>query len=204
MWVCSLILFPVVVALCICIKNEFNTTKSDCKKSFITYTLLKTLIREWKDKSQIGRQYFNLIYLIYKLYLEYMESSKNSATNKLLFVVQSLSLSMFLQPHGWKHASLPCLSLSPRICSNSCPLSRWCQPTISASVVPFFFCPQSFPASGSFPMSQFFASSGQSIWSFSFSTSPSSEYLGLISFRIDWLDLQCVAESWAYKCVLNW
>ena len=62
-------------------------------------------------------------------------------------------------------------------------------PSISSSVVPFSACLQSFPASGSFPMSQFFTSSGQSIGSFSFSITPSSEYSGLVSFRMDWLDL---------------
>ena len=62
-------------------------------------------------------------------------------------------------------------------------------PTISSSVVPFSSCPQSFPASGSFPMSHFFTSGGQS---FSFSISPSSEYSGLISFKSDWLDLLAV------------
>ena len=67
------------------------------------------------------------------------------------------------QPHGLQHARLPCPSLSPRVCSNSCPLSQWCHPTISSSVVPFSSCPQSFPASGSFPMSQLFPSGGQSI-----------------------------------------
>ena len=69
----------------------------------------------------------------------------------------------FLQTHGLQHASLPCPSLSPRVCSNSCPLSRWCHLTILSSVTCFFSCPQSFPASGSFPMSQLFISSGQSI-----------------------------------------
>ena len=59
--------------------------------------------------------------------------------------------------------SLPCLSLSPRVCSNSCPLSWWCHSTISSSVTPFSSCPQSFPASGSFLMSRLFASGGQSI-----------------------------------------
>ena len=67
------------------------------------------------------------------------------------------------RPHGLQHASLPCLSPTPGACSNSCPFSQWCHWTISSSVVPFFSCLQSFPASGSFPMSQFFASSGQSI-----------------------------------------
>ena len=68
----------------------------------------------------------------------------------------------------------------------------WCHPAISSSVIPFSSCPQSFPASGSFPMSQLFASSGQSIGVFSFSISPSNEYSGLISFRMDWLDLLAV------------
>ena len=64
---------------------------------------------------------------------------------------------------GLQHSRLPCPSLSPGVCSNSCPVSWWCHPAISSSVVPFCFCPQSFPASGSFPMSQLFASGGQSI-----------------------------------------
>ena len=67
-----------------------------------------------------------------------------------------------LRPHGLQHASLPCPSLSPKICSNSCPLSWWYHPTISSSVVPFS-CLQSFPASGSFPVSWLFTSSGHSI-----------------------------------------
>ena len=68
-----------------------------------------------------------------------------------------------LQPHGLQHTRLPCPSPSPRACSNSCPLSQWCHPTISSSVIPFSSCLQSFPASGSFPVSQFFALGGQSI-----------------------------------------
>ena len=67
-----------------------------------------------------------------------------------------------LQPHGLKHVRLPCPSTTPRACSNSCPLSRWCHPTISSSVVPFSHL-QSFPASGFFQMSQFFTSGGQRI-----------------------------------------
>ena len=77
-------------------------------------------------------------------------------------------------------------------CSNSCPLSRRCYPTTSSSVVPFSIHLQSFPASGSFPVSQFFTSDGQSIGSFGLSISPSSEYLRLISFRTDWLNLFAV------------
>ena len=68
-----------------------------------------------------------------------------------------------LQPHGLKHPRLPCPSPTPRAYSNPCPSSWWCHPTISSSVVPFSSCLPSFPASGSFPMSQFFASGGQSI-----------------------------------------
>ena len=68
-----------------------------------------------------------------------------------------------LWPHGLQHASLPCPSPSPRACSNSCPLSQWCHPTISSSVVPFSSCLQSSLASGTFPMSQFFTSGGQNI-----------------------------------------
>ena len=68
-----------------------------------------------------------------------------------------------LRPHGLEHTRLPYLLLALRTCSNSCPLSQWCYPTISSSVTPFSSCPQSFPVSGSFLMSQLFASGGQSI-----------------------------------------
>ena len=68
-----------------------------------------------------------------------------------------------LWPHGLQDARLPCPSTSPGACSNSCLLSRWYHPTIWPSVVPFFFCLLSFPASGSFPMSLLFISGGQSI-----------------------------------------
>ena len=67
-----------------------------------------------------------------------------------------------LPPHGLQPSRLPCPSPAPRACSNSCPSSWWCHPTISSSVIPFS-CLQSFPASGSFPVSQFFTSRGQSI-----------------------------------------
>ena len=68
-----------------------------------------------------------------------------------------------LWPYGLQHARLPCPSPSPGACSNSCPLSQWCYPTISSSVIPFSSCSKSFPASGSFLMSQLFASGDQSI-----------------------------------------
>ena len=97
-----------------------------------------------------------------------------------------------LRPHESQHARPPCPKPTPGVHSNPCPSSQWCHPTISSSVVPFSFCPQSFPASGSFPTSQFFASGWAEYWSFSFSISLSNEYSGLISFRMDWLDLPAV------------
>ena len=93
-----------------------------------------------------------------------------------------------LQIHRLQHASLLCPPLSPGVCSNSCPLCWWGYLTISSPAAPFSFCLQSFPASGSFPTSWLFAK----YWSFSFSLSPSNEFLGLISFRIVWLDLLAV------------
>ena len=72
-------------------------------------------------------------------------------------------ISNSLRPQGLQHARPPCPSPTPRACSNSCPWSQWCHPTISSSVIPFSSHLQSFPASGSFPVSQFFASDGQSI-----------------------------------------
>ena len=96
-----------------------------------------------------------------------------------------------LRPHGLQHTRPPCPSPTPRAYSDSCQLSWWCHPTISSSVVPFS-CLQPFPASGSFSMSQFFESGSPSIGSFSFSISPSNEYSGLISFRMNWFDLLAV------------
>ena len=93
-----------------------------------------------------------------------------------------------LLPHGLQHTRPPCPSPTPRVSSNLRPLSQWCHPTISASVTPFS-CPQSFPASWSLPMSQ------PNYWSFSFSISPSNDYWGLISLRIDWFDILAVQET---------
>ena len=78
---------------------------------------------------------------------------------------------------------------SPRVCSNSSPLSQWCYLTISYSADAFSSCPRFFPASGSFLMNQLFFGRWPMDWSFSSIISPSSEYSGLISFRIDWFDL---------------
>ena len=95
-----------------------------------------------------------------------------------------------LWPHELQHSRPCCASPAPEVYSNSCPSSRWCHPIISSSVVPFSSCPQSFPASGSFPMSQLMR--WPKYWSFSFNIRPSNEHPGLISFRMDWLDLLAV------------
>ena len=101
--------------------------------------------------------------------------------------VQSLSHVQFLVT-PWTTACQASLSITtPGVYPNSCPLTQWCHPTISSSVIPFSFCPQSLPASGSFTMSQLFAWGGQSI-GVSVSISPSKEHPGLTSFRMDWLD----------------
>ena len=100
-------------------------------------------------------------------------------------------LSESLQFHGLQHDRLLCPLPIPGVYSNLCPLSRWCHPTISSFVTPFSSCLQCFPASGSFPMSQLFTSSGQRI-EFHLQHHPSIEYSELICFRMDWLDLLAV------------
>ena len=92
-------------------------------------------------------------------------------------------MSKSLQPHGLLHARLPCPSPSPRVYSNSCPLSRWCHPTISSSASPFSFCLQFFPESGSFPMSWLFALGDQSI---SGSASASVLPMNILVLRTPW------------------
>jgi len=97
-----------------------------------------------------------------------------------------------LWPHESQHARPPCPSPTPGVHWDPHPSSQWCHPAISSSVVPFSSCPQSLPASESFPMSQLFAWGGHKYWSLSFSLIPSKEIPGLISFRMDWLDLLAV------------
>ena len=96
-------------------------------------------------------------------------------------------MSSSLQPHGLQHTRLLCPSPTPEAYTNSYPLSQWCHLTISSCVVPFSSCLQSFSASGSFSMSQFFTSGSQSI-----GVSASASVLPTISFRMDWLDLLAV------------
>ena len=106
--------------------------------------------------------------------------------------VQSLSHFQFFATHGLQHTTLPCPSPSPRVCSKSCPSSWWCHPTIPSSVLPFSSHLQSSPASGFFSNKSVLCIRWPKYWSFSFRISPTNEYSGLISFRIDWLDLLAV------------
>ena len=97
-----------------------------------------------------------------------------------------------LRPHESQHARPPCPSPSPRVHSNSRPSSRWCHPAISSSVVPFSSCPQSLPASESFQMSQLITWGGQSTGVSALASFLPKNTQGLISFRMDWLDLLAV------------
>ena len=99
----------------------------------------------------------NFIYVCFKCLIAGLKMQMQS--HNLLFNCSVVSDSLW--PHGLLHARLPCSSPSPRVCSDSCQLSRWCHPTVSSSVVPFSSCLQSFPASGSFPTSHPFASGSQ-------------------------------------------
>ena len=94
-----------------------------------------------------------------------------------------------LQPHELQRARPPCQSPTPGVYSNSCPMSRWCHPTISSSVVPFSSCLQSFLNIKVFSNESAHHIRWPKYWSFSFSISPSNEHQGQISLRMDWLDL---------------
>ena len=102
-------------------------------------------------------------------------------------------MSNSLGPYGLHHTRLPCPSLSPRVCPSSCPLNLWCHPTISSSVAPF--------SASVFPSIRVFSNESAvqirwpKCWSFNFSISPSSEYSGLVSFKMDWFDLLAVQET---------
>ena len=96
-----------------------------------------------------------------------------------------------LRLHGLQHARYPCPSATPGVYSDSCPLSQWCHPTISSSVVPFS-SPLIFPSIGVFSSGSVLCIRWPKYWSFSLNISPSNEHPGLISFRMDWLDLLAV------------
>ena len=132
------------------------------------------------------------IYIVQNFnFLDWMLGNKGEF--KMVSVQSSHSVvSNSLWPYGLQLARPPCPSPIPRACSISYPSSQWCHPTISFFVVPLSSCLQSFPASASFPMSQFFTSGSQKYWSFNFNISPSTEYSGLISFMMVSLGLLAV------------
>jgi len=146
---------------------------------------LKSLLQHYSSKASVLQR---SAFFIVQLSHPYMTTDKTIALTRWTFVGKVMSLlfnmlsrlvitflprssvqfsrsvvSNSLQPHERQHARPPCPSPTPGVHPNPCPLSQWCHPTISSSVVPFSSCPQSFPASGSFPMSPLFASGGQSI-----------------------------------------
>ena len=110
-----------------------------------------------------------------------------SPTGQTQVSVQLLTRVRLFGTHGLQHARPHSPSPTPGVYPNPCPSSQWCHPTISSSVIPFSSCPQSFPASGSKESALHIR--WPKYWSFSFSISPSNEHPGLISFRMDWLDL---------------
>ena len=144
------------------------------QRSWGINSLLKTLFpgsnsQQKVDHTKVGQGVARRSSTVMPL-LPYVSQSSHSVVSDSLW------------PHGWQHARPPCPSPTPRVYSNSCPLSWWCHPTISSSVIPFSSRLQSFRASGSFH------TRWPKYWSFSFSISP-SKYSGLISFRMDWFDL---------------
>ena len=122
---------------------------------------LKKELTEWVERR---RKHTLVFYLLLKMRVAYfLFSEKYSHQYHYRSAQFSRSVvSNSLWPHEPQHARPPCPSSTPRVHQNPCPWSGWCHPTISSSVMPFSSCPQSFPASGSFPMSQFFPSGGQS------------------------------------------
>ena len=120
---------------------------------------------------------------VYLMFFDYLLFSRSVLSNSL-------------QPHGLQHGRLPCPTLSPGVCSNSCPLSRWYHPTICLILChPVLLLPSIFACIRVFSNESTLHIKWPKYWSFSFSISPSSEYSGLISFRMDWLDLLAVQRT---------
>ena len=117
---------------------------------------------------------------------------KPASSSLLLWLFSYQVVSNSSRLHGLRHIRLPCPSPSPGVCPSSCPLHWWCHPTVSSSVT-FSFSQQSFPASGSFPMSQLFESGGQ--YSRASASLISNECSELASFKIDWFDLLAFQET---------
>ena len=113
---------------------------------------------------------------------------KQPETRKSVHFSRSV-VSDSLRPHKLQHARPPCPSPTPRVHPNPCPSSRWCHPNILSSVIPFSSCHQSFSSIRIFSTESALRTRWPKYWSFSFNIGPSNEHSGLISFRMDWLDL---------------
>ena len=149
-------------------KNEKAGLKFSIQKSKVTAT---SPITSWQIDGETMETVTDFIFLDYKITADgdcsheikrCLLLGRKTVTNLVSQFIHSV-VSNSLQPHEPQHTRPPCPSQTPGVHPNPCPLSQWCHPTISSSVVPFSSCLQSFPASGSFQMSQLFASGGQSI-----------------------------------------
>ena len=131
----------------LCPKSGRKMQRLFWNKNVLTYVCKRLYVRTYISHVNIITIHVLLqnVFYMYKLYL-----NKICTVHIDLVVVQLPSHVNSLRPHGLQHTSLPSPSLSPRLCSNSCPLNQWCHPTISSSVIPFSSCLQSLPASGSF------------------------------------------------------
>ena len=117
----------------------------------------------WHFVERLSRNWLNRITLLIILRPDRRVLMPIHQRRPVQFSLVAQSCPILCDPNGLQHSRLPCPSPAPGTCSNSCPYSWWCHQTISSSVIPFSSHLQSFPASGSFPMSQFFASGGQNI-----------------------------------------
>ena len=142
--------------------------------------------KSWSVKCNVNRGFW-VIMMCQSMFTNYKKKYHYASSVQFSHSVVSDSL----RPHESRHARPPCPSPTARVYPNPCPLSPWCHPIISSSVVPFSSCSQSFPASV-FSNESALRMRCPKYWSFSFSISPSNEHLRLISFRMDWLDLLAV------------
>ena len=115
-----------------------------------------------------------------------------TAVIEIFLFIRSVVSDSLCDPHGLHHTRLSCTSLSPQVCSNSCPLSRWCHPTSLILYWPLLLLPSVFPSVRVFSNEPTLHLRWSKYWSISFNISPSNEYSGLISLRMDWFDLLAV------------
>ena len=143
------------------VNTEYLITEADYFSTHLFFLVEEDLLppRE-ASPSFLGRVYSFFLLSLHQIFGR-LGGFLKTVQSSVKFICSVVSDSLW--PHESQHAMLPCPSPTPRIYPNSCPLSWWCHLTISSSVVPFSSCPQSFPTSGSFQMSQLFASGGQNI-----------------------------------------